>query len=602
MRRHRDSLAHYAGYAALSLIAVAVGCASPDIHVEGIEVTQAIQDTAQSVQLVSQRATAVRVRVGTASGGSAAGVDGALRVFVDGAEVTPVGGVAPINTPFTAPDSASWDRDQQDHTLNFELAAPSGIVASSDVDFVVDLDPLPNEPDTTNNQGRLDDLSFEERISPQLYFTRINYIPAGAGLPALADVEPGMGDSFVQGIYPVDDSDPDLYREGLFPTLTWSQDPNGNGQIDSGGEVSDILDWLESCRQLIVDADGGSGDDIFLYGWVEDNPIPSNGWANTGGRIAFGNTQHIRHQRTYAHELGHNFGLSHNSRTLDPDTGWDTGGRLDGNPATNNTTGRVKITTLNDIMVGGQLTDSAWVDPTTYDFFLSSPVIAPGGGGPDERRSLGVVAVSGVLDDSGRELVRLNPTFRYPWPSEASQPFDGGEYLAVVTDVQGTTYETTFSGVLGDDARDSEEIYGFFAVAVEVPAALQIAEVSVIRREDERVLGTLRRSAPPAVRLERPSAGDTLAEEVEVRFSVSDSDTPLSEVRLQFAYSSDGGTTWVPVAVNVPGTETSVVVDSRQVQNTLEQGAGAIRAFASDGLNTVFDEVTGLTVERGRPR
>ena len=37
----------------------------------------------------------------------------------------------------------------------------------------------------------------------------------------------------------------------------------------------------------------------------------------------FGNTHLPRYKRTYAHELGHNFGLGHSSSTIAPDVGWD---------------------------------------------------------------------------------------------------------------------------------------------------------------------------------------------------------------------------------------------------------------------------------------
>jgi hypothetical protein len=42
---------------------------------------------------------------------------------------------------------------------------------------------------------------------------------------------------------------------------------------------------------------------------------------------AFGNTEPVRYQRIYAHELTHNFGLGHTSGTIDQ-VGWDVGARL----------------------------------------------------------------------------------------------------------------------------------------------------------------------------------------------------------------------------------------------------------------------------------
>ncbi|MDQ3698220.1 MAG: hypothetical protein M3373_09370 [Gemmatimonadota bacterium] len=582
--------------------ALAAGCSNPDIFVESIEVTQAIQTATNSLSLVSDRGTTVRVRVGVTGGGTASGVSGRLHVNVNGSAVTPPAGIAPINAPFSAPNAASWSRDNENHTLNFELPAVSGITTSADVDVVVNLDVLAGEPDTTNNSGTVDNLTALQRILPQLYYTRIDYTPAGAGLPALADIQQGVGDMFVRGIYPVNDADANLYRQGLFPTLTWSQDGNGNGQVDSGGEVSDILDWLESCRQLIVDNSGGNGDDIFLYGWIAGNPIVGNGWAPIGGRVAFGNTEHVRHQRTYAHELGHNFGLDHNSRTLAPNTGWDTGARLANNPASNNTTGRVKPTTLSDIMRGGQLTNSAWVDEPTYTFFLDHEVLDPAGDREGDRRyTARIVAISGVLSTEGTQIVRLNPSFRYPWPSQPSLPFAGAAYIAEVIDSQGAAWNMPFSGMLGDDRDDQLVHFGFFTVRVRIPADRE-ANVVRIRRVSGEVLREMRRTRPPTLSLGEVSTGAVLDSIVELTFTVADPDTPLGDVRVQFAYSADAGATWVPIAVNVPGTETRVSFDAAQIQNTAGNSLGVLRAFASDGLNTVMAERRGFTVRSGRPR
>ncbi len=586
----------------MALAWASAGCTNPDIHVESIEVNQAFQTGTNTIDLVAERGTAVRVRVGVAEDASAAGISGRLHLLVNGVAVTPAGGIAPINAPFTAPEAAVWDRNNEAHTLNFEVPAVTGVTASSDVDVVVDLDPLAGEPDVTNNSGSLDNLTALQRITPKLFYTRINYTPASAGLPALADIQPGVGDVFVRGIYPVNDADNDLYREGIFPTLTWNQDGNGNGMVDDVGENSDILDWLESCRQLIVDQDGGSGDDIFLYGWIAGNPILSNGWGVTGGRVAFGNTDVVRHQRTYAHELGHNFGLSHNSRTLAPDAGWDVGARLVNNPAANNTTTRVKPASLNDIMRGGQLTNTAWIDETTYEFFLAHDVLDPSGDSEgDKRYTARVVAISGVLSVDGAQLVRLNPVFRYPWLSQPSLPFAGGAFVAEVIDDQGGAWNVPFSGLLGDDADDDEDTYGFFSVRVRVPPDREVDAVR-IRRAGGDVLGEIRRSRPPVLTLGEVSTGEQLAGTVEIKFAVTDPDTPLSDIRVQFAYSPNAGATWVPIAVNVPGTDTSVLFDASQIENTTDNGVGLIRAMASDGLNTVVVERRGFTVTAGRAR
>jgi hypothetical protein len=49
----------------------------------------------------------------------------------------------------------------------------------------------------------------------------------------------------------------------------------------------------------------------------------------------------------------------------------------------------------------------------------------------------------------------------------------------------------------------------------------------------------------------------------------------------------------VPIAVDVSGTEQEISFDSTQIQKS--EGEGVIRVFVSDGLNTIFADVTELT-------
>src|SRR5437764_1161700 len=82
--------------------------------------------------------------------------------------------------------------------------------------------PVVGETSTANNSGAANDLSVVAPTTPQLFYTSINYTPAGLGLPSSSFIQAGRGDAFVKGILPVRDSDPNLYRQGLFPTLPYS--------------------------------------------------------------------------------------------------------------------------------------------------------------------------------------------------------------------------------------------------------------------------------------------------------------------------------------------------------------------------------------------
>lgn len=566
-------------------IAALTGC-TPDISVQHIEVTQAIQDDANSATLITSRSTAVRVTVGTSA--TVNNVTGKLHVLVNGSEITPAAGLSPLGpiTAVTAPD-----KNNENQTLNFELPAPSGITASADVDFHVDLDPASGETSTSNNHGELNDLTFVNRTTPSLFFTRIDYQPAGAGLPDLAKVQPGTGDLFVRGIYPVNDADPNLYRPGLFPTLPWSDDPNGNGKVDDNTEKDDILAFLASCRQLIVNNGLGAANNTFLFGFIKDNPILSNGWGQVGGFNAFGNTDDVRYQRTYAHELGHNFGLSHDSRTLDPNVGWDVTARLPAHPATNNVSGRVKPTTLNDVMVPAKVTNQAWVDLTTYNFFSGSGILSDASGGAGDRKSFAerVAVIQGVFNAEGTELIRFEPVFRYPWPSQPSFSQQSGPYTAVVTDATGASTKTAFNPLLGDDGEKGLEVFGFFEVMVGVNPQSEIASVAILNK-DGKELTSVKRSAAPTIQILSPASGAALGEVTTIKWKATDSDTPPDQLMYNIAYSPNGGATWVPVGVRIRGD--SATFPSDQIQNS--DGQGMIRVYVSDGLNTAFADLTKL--------
>jgi hypothetical protein len=561
---------------------------APDISVQNIEVTQAIQTPTNTVALVAQRSVAVRVTVAT-GGSSVSNVTGKLHVFVGGTEITPVAGVSPLAS-LNAP--ASPNRNTENNTLNFELPASTNITASTDVDFRVTLDAASGETNTANNSGSVENLTFVNRTTPSLFFTRINYTPSGLGLPALADVQAGRGDVFVRGIYPVNDGDPNLYRQGLFPTLNYSDDPNSNGKVDDNTEKDNILSLLASCRQLIVNNGLGAANNTFLYGWVAGNPILSNGWGQVGGFNAFGNTEAVRYQRTYAHELGHNFGLSHNSRTLAPEVGWDVTSRLPGNPAGNNVTGRVKAPTLFDIMVGGQVTNSAWVDITTYNFFSTSGIVgSPDAGGDKGKPQQRVAVIQGIFNRSGDSLIYLEPIFRFPWLSQQTiTRAQETPYSVSITDNTGAVSQTSFNSLLGDDANKKEQ-FGFFEVMVAIPANREIVGLQILdSKNPQRVFGGFKRSAPPKITILEPGTGAKIDKRTTIKWEATDPDTPLGDLLFQAAYSPDGGRNWVPIGVDIKGT--SFTFDSNEIQASKENGI--IRVYVSDGLNTAFADVTKL--------
>ena len=562
-----------------------------DVSVANVEVTQATQTPTNTIPLVAKRSTAVRATlVVTGSGVPIPNVTGRLHVFVNGASITGAG-VLPINAPFTAPLAPL--RANQNDTLNFELITPAALVTSNDVDVRVTVSPVAGETNPLNNTLQVNNLKARNTVNPTLFFTRINFTASGLGLTPIAFAQKPRGDAMVRGIMPIRDGDTNLYREGLFPTMTFNSDAGSNNIVD-GADVNSILTLLEAYRQLIVNNGMGATNRTFLHGWVAGNPISGNGWAPVGGRVSFGNSDPTRGQRTYAHEMTHNLGFNHINSNIDQ-VGWDVGARLPGNPLANGVVGRVKPLTLFDIMVGGLLTPQAWIHTPKYISMQSntglgfpdsaSVVLAP------KRR---VAVVRGTFDPAGRRLLSLEPVYQFPWLSEPTERQRDGQFVIEAVDARGRTTKTPFEPRTGDDGE--AEPAGAFSVMIPVSGAIR--SLRVTNRDGSQTLRRLSRSAAaPTIRILSPTRGSRLGKRTTVTWRAADADTPTSRLRFQIAYSPDRGRDFVPVAVDVSGR--TATFDASQVPKSA-QGAGLIRVFASDGLNTASADVRGLTAAGGR--
>src|SRR5215207_4726889 len=118
-----------------------------DLSVASVEVTQATQKPDNSINLVARRSTAVRATIAVAgSAAPVAGVTGVVRVFRNGTEITPAGGVPPL-APLTAP--LTPNRAVETDTLNFELptSALNQLTATTNLDVSVDVAAVPAETD-----------------------------------------------------------------------------------------------------------------------------------------------------------------------------------------------------------------------------------------------------------------------------------------------------------------------------------------------------------------------------------------------------------------------------------------------------------------------
>ncbi len=301
--------------------------------------------------LIGERPVTVRALIAV-SGPNTPNVsmDGLMRVYVDGIEAMD-SPVFSLNGPLLVEGDS--DPTLSKSMLNFAYIPP----VSDDVVFEVQLNPPgPNhvlETDLSNNTTSTASLSFGEQELLTLMYSPIDYRPSGGAVPNLPDddlIKPGVGDAFVQGIYPGGEFE---YRRTDAPSKLWTSSLSGSGSALNSSLKTDLL--LTNPRP------------DFIYGWVPGG-LPYNGQAFINDVASMGNTQTSRHQRTYAHELGHNFGQFHNSLTTNV-----LGEDVERHLAIPLSLGKIKIKTLLDIMVPGQLTPTAWIHQSTFESFYNHP-------------------------------------------------------------------------------------------------------------------------------------------------------------------------------------------------------------------------------------
>ncbi len=558
-----------------------------DLAVSGIEVTQAIQNYTvsnpsdpanNSNVLVAGNNTVARVYLAvTNSPGSVAGVTALLSVWVNGVLDT----VIPPNGPGFIAAPLVPDPGNEGHSLNFTL--PIDFADNDIVDLVVEVDPYGSvaEDDEGNNEFELNGLEFKCRKTPEIVFIPINYTsanesdPLTIGLPDPSLIAPGAGDDFIFGIFPFPDDRSQYHSAPLLP-LTWSQN------IDISD--SQLINVLESCRQAINPVPK------FLYAWFRENPYYGNGLSGgIPGNVAFGNTQTTpnRYLRTFAHELGHLFGMFHNSRDIAPNTGWDVEDLLG--------FGHAMPGSKFDIMVAALNTPEAWIDDTTYEHLLDHGGLACSA---DTQKFLSKayfatavvfpVPGGGLLDPSFQFLRNITPSVSVPQSAVKFQALDAdGRVLQEI-------------GVIPNFENEAGEAVGSAAISVTFSDEIDSADIASIQLvEGGSVSDRLLRSAnAPQVSVQSPRRGQTLDGPFDVSWEASDQDDDELTYIVQYSWGFDreGRQLWVPLAVNQKTTRVSSDTSYLAASDN-----GTIRVIASDGLNTTVAEIRGLYVPGENP-
>ena len=588
--RSAQSLAAFLG----ALVSVAVAHAV-DLTVASVEVTQGLSAVLGEHPLVARNATLVRVTVGVnGSSRPQADVDAILRIYSNGVEI-PESPVYSSNGPIVAPLAPS--SSNQNDTINFLCLPPEGPA----ITFLVTVNPFGTVAESAmrNNTMVLLSKAFVCRKMVEIAYVPVNYTPGG-GLPPASMIEPGVGDAFLRAIYKVGDWN---YHRSPLPPPTHVLDINFSN--------INLLNTLLDIRQNQIPAAGYERPE-FVFGWLPGNPYIGNGQAlSTPGPVAFGNTDPVRFQRTFAHEIGHCWGQPHNQFTIGS-VGFDVEQQL------RDPLGIAPVmqATKRDVMVPSLNTADAWVASPTYldaiDDARSQCTAFDGGDGSggapaDDAAATSVLRIAGVHDHVMRRVTlepamvheRVRPTDDDPAGNVLVESFDadGARLHAVRVSTQSCR----------ESCAEAGHMHAATALHVNLPRVVDGREAArVVVREIRgasagRALAELVRSAHAprvtalSVAWDEHGAGP-LAGRARIEWSATDADGDALVADL--LYSPDGGDSWLPIAVGE--TTGSFEFDPKDVPAS-EGALGRFAVRVSDGMNIGHAQGANQRFGAGQP-
>lgn len=622
--------------------------ARPDLTVEGLEVTQALQhyrsddhltDAADrgpdnSLRLVTGKTAWVRVYLRSGQdplfdGGQLAGIDGTLTVE------RRVGGVWSVidtltsqNGPVVAQDdfvSYSAERGDIDATLNFVVPASlmTGLLR-----FTANV-ASPYECPGNRAEGRCRvDVNLEQRL--RAAFITIAYDgPNGDGTANLNLPAPDLATcqnevSWALKAWPI--SDADVRIADTFTTSTPLNDPIPN----AGGCSPSWQPLLQNVADA-ADLDAAANPDDWVYYGILPNGVPTlNGgcnWAASGGFAG--------RPVTYAHEIGHQFGLPHarcggvgagnaNYPVYEP---YDLPVDMEANPisATNWTMASIGEFGLD--IDSGAIADPAfaedfmsycgprWIGVFTHEYLEEDtrldPVTVPTGSGPATARRIvdseaalvpdrgstvePLVVVTGVVNPDGSveigRVIRVDGRYRVRGRRDtrtAQLVGADGEIL----DYDAIQLMTSIGSCgCGSDCCDDDpgrpEPVSFRAYLRNLADG---AAIRVVDCDDEMVSERPCPERPPT--LSRVRAGINKAGRLRITWT-AESHGPDSWTGVR--WSDDDGTRWNVLSSNVEGRAVELPLDR------IPAGDIRFQVLVSDGFHTVTAESGAIEVPERLP-
>ena len=632
----------YTGVYSLPLNASAI---VRDFSVDGLEVTQAIQNLANNAPLVANKTTYVRAYGKQLSGPSAPNVE--MRLVgtkndapLPGSPLRPITGVRALTT------GGSFDRAHLNDGWYFLL--PASWIAAGNVTLQVEVDPrrIHTDPNLANN-ALTRAVSFQNQPPVCVWTVPVRTHTA---LPSTTDPNFWSMVSHFNRRWPVPDTwifrDTEPVEElqvcwyGPFPYPCYGpyelQDGWSitNGPPDRDKVIASL--WGRALLSYNPDACDDIGAPVHFMGMV--HPAANNGGASgyastvsnqswvqlpshTPNPVPAGWDQ-LRAGSTMAQELAHNQGRKHvNCGSPDNiDSGYPYPPCQIANTGADSYYG-FDVTTQQPIRPDQtadfmSYSNRSWVSDYTwralFNSFLTANAVAAAPLVTAEGNS---VFVTGIVDAENNRgeitLVLVLPTTSVPPATRqrvtiqaAGALHDEGPHAVFklrLLDAGGTLLLERVLTLTELDDHSAESHAALFSDLFPQPTD-QVATIQLLA--NDTIIDTLTPGVnPPTVAIQQPTTGTVIDNNLTVQWTASDPD-PEDRLLFTVQYSHDNGASWHTLALNLPDTpdlnNSLSLTDLGSLHGSAANSA-LIRVLASDGYNTSIATSQAFTLKNRPP-
>lgn len=543
----------------------------PDMRIDAIEVTQAVQDLNNSVDLVAGKRTYVRLHV--SSPVNIGDVYATLRGRRGWISLAPT--LSPGNPGGDITVRTSPDRGQINDSFWFEL--PSGWTAAGNLTLTARLDPnnAKFDPNTADNVQSVT-VNFLPTPPLRLRLLNVQYTAGGNTYLAASNHLDAL-ESWLRRAYPI--SSLQVTRTTfVYPT-------NGLPNVDT------LHSWLALGKLLRI-LFTGEDSRVVYYGVVDDGGgfmrgkaagIPSTVAAGPSGSSTWGWDFDGSYNDWYGgHEIGHTRGRYH-AEFCGAGGGAAypyPNGRI--SPTLSGSTALYGFDITTRAIYGPDWTDvmtycsQEWVSDFTYEG-IRSYLVGTGleGAQPQTVHANDFLIVVG-LADLDAHTANLESVQKISQEADAPLPV-AGEWSLVLLDA--SNQELASYPFAPQELTDDAESPGHPGVISEIVPWTAGAVKVEIRYNGDVVASRSASANPPGVTVTSPGPGEVI-HDGPFTLTWSGSDPDGDPLTYSVLYSNDEGATWETLAAGLQATELNLNTD------TLPGGSGLLRVIADDGFLT----------------